>query len=380
MTSLGARYTALVVLITGLAACGDSASPPAPSPVAAEATLRNLDIQGPGQIAPGTEAQFVVTARFSDGSSRDVTSQAVLSVSNHECLECAPDDVLTVRVDGTVRAFTAGEAWLRAQYNGQEMSKEILAIPDGTYKVSGLVTDVESGGMGVNGAQIDVGSEAGKLTAMTSSFGAYRVYGVRGATTVLVTRHDYQPLRQSLAVDAHRSLDLQVRPVLRRAGEVHTLTIRAARDCPPAGTDGALPDVARQRRYTAMLATAVDNRVFARLTGAQFATIPAAYGNMGGDGFVGYTQENGFLFWMKGYYVDFDAYAYPDVVEQISDALFFTFWGSTSITGGSRATGYLDGVIALFDKDMRPGANGNWQALPPIASCQSQRHEFTLTH
>jgi hypothetical protein len=79
MTSLGARYTALVVLITGLAACGDSASPPAPSPVAAEATLRNLDIQGPGQISRRvTEAQFVVTARFSDGRSRDVTSQAVL--------------------------------------------------------------------------------------------------------------------------------------------------------------------------------------------------------------------------------------------------------------------------------------------------------------
>jgi hypothetical protein len=69
MTSLGARYSASVVLIAGLAACGDSASPPAPSPVAAEATLSNLDIQGPGQIAPGTEAQFVVTARFSDASS-----------------------------------------------------------------------------------------------------------------------------------------------------------------------------------------------------------------------------------------------------------------------------------------------------------------------
>lgn len=57
------------------------------------------------------------------------------------------------------------------------------------------------------------------------------------------------------------------------------MTIRAAADCPTTG-EGSLPAGARERRFVAVVAHSGD-RLFVKLSGAQFATAP---GNMGGTG------------------------------------------------------------------------------------------------
>ena len=364
-----------IVVLGWMAGCGDSASPPAPSP-AVEAVVTRIDIEGPTDIAPGTEAQFVVMARLSDGSPRDVTGQSELSMATG-CAECS--DALTLRDGGIVRALRAGEGMLLATYGQQARGKSLIAVPAGTYRLTGTINNFEGGGERVAGARVDARSAAGAITTTTNGSGQYRLFGASSGTTVSVVKTGYQPLQEVVDVQAHQTVDFQLHPVTKRSSETYTLTIRAASDCAPLGAEGALPADARERRYAATLSTTVDNRVFARLSGARCATVSPVSGGMGGDGFSGAVEAKGFEFSIvgfDGYY--YDRYPYPDLVEQISDSLFLVVSGEAHVTGGRVITGKLHGQLALFDNDLRTARNSS--DLQPIASCYSTRHEFTLTH
>ena len=211
---------------------------------------------------------------------------------------------------------------------------------------------------------------------LTAGLGEYRAFGVRGATRVTVVSEYHTPLQHQLVVDRHTELNLQVRPIIVRADEAATIDIRAAPECAPAGLDDALPEAARQRRYAARLTTAKDDRVFVRLAGGNFASFPSTGGASQGSGFTGQRVTGGLFFGIAGYYSDFESLSFPDVFEQLADGTFFTFDGSTTISGGSRLSGPLDGTLAVYTADF---GSGWWNPRQRIAGCTSTRHEFVLT-
>ena len=285
-----------IVVLGWLAGCGDSASPPAPSP-AGEAVVTRIDIEGPTEIAPGTETQFVLLARLSDGSARDVTGQAELSMATG-CAECS--DALTLRDGGIVR--TPGR---RGPAVGDLRP---AGARQGPHRRPGRHLSADGHHQQLRGRWREGRRRACRRTLGRRSdhddderLRRYRLYGASGGTTLSVVKNGYQPLQEVVDVKAHQTVDFQLHPVTKRSGETYTLTIRAASDCALVGAEGALPAEARERRYGAMLSTTVDNRVFARLSGARFATVSPLSGGMGGDGFTGAVEPKGFGFSIVGW-------------------------------------------------------------------------------
>jgi hypothetical protein len=375
---------AAVVLAASAHACSDRSPSAAPSPLPPpEPVLSRIRVEGPAQIEPGTDAQFTVWARFDDGTETDVTAKARLTETGVGCYECDETPILRIGESGVVHAVAVGEAGLYASYtHGQREAVDghhrVLVLPAGTFKLSGRVTEADSGGLSASYVEVQVDSETGRLRTHATANGEYRVFGVRGATLVAVVSDYHESLQHRLVVDGHLELNLQIRPIIVRANEAFTLVLEAADDCAPPGVPGALPDAARQRRYTATLTTTKDDRVFVRLTGADFATYPLDGGGTGGNGFVGQRITGGLFFGIRGYYNDGEGLSYPDILERLSLSQFLTLEGATTISGGSRMSGALDGTVAVYDVDLRPGPGGWWQPRQPIASCTSAHHEFIL--
>jgi hypothetical protein len=109
---------ASLVLFGVLSACGEDRPvptqpsqqpnvtvPPAAAP-SGQATLSSCRVEGPASVPPGESARFRATARYSDGSSRDVTNEVTWSSEDAS--------ILTVTAGGTATARNIGEAELRA--------------------------------------------------------------------------------------------------------------------------------------------------------------------------------------------------------------------------------------------------------------------------
>jgi hypothetical protein len=365
-------------------ACGDRSPAAAPSAVPrADPVLSRVRVEGPEQIAPGTDAKFTVWARFDDGTETDVTAKAQLTETAVGCYECDDQPILRIGEGGVVHAVAVGEAGLHASYTdgpreAVDGHHRVLVLPAGTFKLSGRIIEADSGGLSASHVEVQIDSEAGRIGTSSTGNGEYRAFGVRGATRVTVVSDYHESLQHRLVVDGHLELNLQVRPIIVRANEAATLLLRAAGDCAPLGAAGALPEAARQRRYAATLTTAKDDRVFVRLTGADFATFPLDGGGTGGNSFVGQRIGTAMFFGIRGYHNDDESFSYPDILERLSEFQFLTLAGTTTIMGGSRMSGALDGTFAVYDVDLRPGPVGWWQPRQSIASCTSAHHEFTL--
>lgn len=365
------------------AGCGERATPAAPTPAQPDPVLSRIRVEGPARIAPGSDTKFTVWARFTDATERDVTEHARLVETNVGCDGCEASPILRIGEGGMVHAVAVGEAGLLASYRHEQHEAvdghhRVLVLPEGTFRLSGALIEVDSGGRRIQDVEVRLSSEAGHLRTQTSVVGIYNFYGVRGVTRLTVVSDYHERLQHDLVVDDDKVLDFQIRPVILRADEAASLVISAAAEC-PTSADGALPEAARQRRYAAMLTTAKDDRVFVRLTGGHFATFPLEGGGTGGNGFVGQRSGSGYFFGIRGFHNDFESVSYPDILEQLSESQFLTFEGATTISGGSRLHGRLEGTIAVYGADLRPGPGGWWQPREATARCTSANHEFTLT-
>jgi hypothetical protein len=119
-TSVRDAIVLLPMLAVLAAACDrrhDLGPPPDPRPLA-------LRIDGPSQIVPGIEAQFLAIQTWTDGSNRDVTASAQWTSSNPA--------VLSVNA-GSTRALAAGEVGLTAQLGPlTTQPKSVQVIPTTT--------------------------------------------------------------------------------------------------------------------------------------------------------------------------------------------------------------------------------------------------------
>lgn len=113
---IGFAFVAVAGMVVGTG-CG-SGSPTGPDPVSSPppvttpaATLTGVRVEGLASLAEGGTVQLKAMAAYSDGSSRDVSTQATWSSSR--------PSVASVSATGLVTAVTAGTADLSASYQGQ---------------------------------------------------------------------------------------------------------------------------------------------------------------------------------------------------------------------------------------------------------------------
>jgi hypothetical protein len=129
---------ATIVILIGmaLAACGDgSGTTPTLTAPTVVGALR-IEMAAPDSIPPGESVQLTAIIFRPDGSTEDVTRQAQWSSSH--------TGVLRVAADGVATAVSHGEASISVRHQGRSAAKMVLAVPTGTFKLAGIVTEAGS--------------------------------------------------------------------------------------------------------------------------------------------------------------------------------------------------------------------------------------------
>jgi hypothetical protein len=333
-----------------------SPSVPLPAPV-----VTRFTIDGPASVPPGQTAQYTATASFADGSTRDVTREAVWRAEAN-CCPVPSTPALTISNDGVATGLNPGEVFVYAFLGPSRSSfKNVLVLHAGTFRHHGFVDDA---GVPVPDARVTVveGSATG-LATTTDLIGQYRLYGVSGPTDVAVTKPGYAEQKQELTVTGnHQSLTfhLSLSGPREDVGGTYTLTITAAAECA-----SKLPAEARERTYQAVL-TQTGARLTATLQGGTFYTSGTERYNT----FDGAVETGGLRFFIAG--VDYyDPFGHADVLDQLTASTYFSMGGRVMLTGTSaRRSGSLDGAIEIF------GAPPRYDF---IASCMAKGHRVELT-
>ena len=348
--------------IVGLLACNDRppGSPVAPLPPGATPMITRIEIGGPASVPPGEDAQLSATARLTDGSSRDVTTEAHWNSAN--------PTVLSVSPEGRATGHQAGEAMVSANIGPALATSEVIVIPRSTFRIVGLVTEADGRSAAVVGARVAVTAGPGAgLFATTGEDGRYRLYGVAGDVELRITKDGYQPHAQRYQIADHVMLNAQLAllaPRLDAAG-TYTLTIAAAEEC-----RASIPEELRLRNYTAVL-TQSGSQLDVRLQGATFAV---SVGRRG-DWFSGRAEPTQVVFNLSRFdssYYGYYGNGYGDLVEQLADARYLIVAGLARATeSGAGFSGSLDGSLTVL--------TGKLKSFPAVeVACRSAAHRFTL--
>jgi hypothetical protein len=359
---LSAGMTALA--LAGLLVACDDKSPtaptpptsPPPRPAPAPVVLARLEVSGPATVAPGESVKFTATAFYSDGASRDVSSDATW--------DAGTSSVLSVTSEGVATGNERGVAIVRAAFNGRTSSKSVMVLPAGTFRLTVRVHDAH---VPVPGAQVTVAAGVwGEFVQTTNFNGTVVFYGVAGDIEVRVNAPGYLEYRERLQVTDHQQLDTV--PTLASPREnvagLYTLTVGAAPEC-----QSTLPGELTERTYVASL-DQNERDLIVTLQGATFY----GSGNQRKNTFRGTLHVDRMTFvigaaYYSYYYRGFSRF--PDIFDELTPSTYFAMSGSVTVTGsGSRRSGSLDGAIEVLLGPPR---------FDPVASCKSSGHRFELT-
>jgi hypothetical protein len=317
-----------------LAWCGDndrSRSPTAPTSPTPVAAVLSLEITGATTLtAIGQTSQLTAIARFDNGSSRDVTAEAMWRAFNAAVVSLSPA--------GSLRAIAPGRTGITAQFQTKLVSREVLVLPSGTFILRGRIT--EAGNLPVAAAKVEIvdGPHAGKFT--NSGFdGAYELFGIAGQVMVMASRGEYISQTKSASMTDDRMLDFELQPrvaPIALAGN-YRVTFAVSSAC-----NAALPEAARVRSYGATIAQDAA-RVEVELSDAQFAVNPR---DNRGRRFSARLRGNALSFTMGDTYYGY----FEDLVEQLDPTTYLTINGyATANASPSQISGPLQGVIAVWD-------------------------------
>jgi len=233
-----ASLIAMSFLLT-LACHGDNGSTTGTTIVAPAPTLVGVSLSPIVQkVAPGQTTQLRATARYGDGSTKDVTSQATWTTSQSK--------VATVSA-GAVTGVAMGRATVYAIFERLSASLNLVVEPDGTFVLTGNVT--EPGGIQVGNATVEVISGPANQT-LTNSGGFYELFGMTDNSIVRFGKTGYFDERRTVtsATDPQR-LDVEITP--RTAPTTVAGTYRMTITAPASCT--ILPADLRIRTYTARI-------------------------------------------------------------------------------------------------------------------------------
>jgi hypothetical protein len=233
-------------------------------------------------------------------------------------------------------------------------------LPEGTFKLAGVVTDE---GTGLDGVTVAVIGGTGEgLSAITDLSGSYRLYGVAGSVRLHAKKLGYENRTEALEVTTHRTADIRMsfageRP---RLAGTYEMTVTAASHC------SSLTSAARTRSYTANVEQD-GARLSVVLTGADFIVSDGF-----GDRFEGTVIGDRVTF-RPG--IDFYYYFYylgkGSLVERFPPTALFINGMVSARQTATGLTGPLSGVIGLTRT-----------ATPPFTSFASAcygGHDFVMT-
>jgi len=203
-----AIVTVLLVVLT--AACsgnnGSAPSPTAPTPgVTAPTTIKSVDISS--AFATGNMYQLVATARFSDGTTRIVTTAANWESSN--------TSVAIVSQTGLVTIVTTGNVDVRATYQGISGSFPLLVgAPPPRVTLQGVVWEIPPNQRPLPGARVEIvgGPDAGK-SAVADSTGKYKFGDLYAGLIILkTTLNGYEMWQGGFTLFGDRQQDAWLSP------------------------------------------------------------------------------------------------------------------------------------------------------------------------
>ncbi len=347
----------LACLLVGLAVTcgGDNPSSPSPTPPGPPASsVTGLTISGDASLtSPSETSQLTATAALADGSTQDVTALSAWNSSD--------GSIITMSGTGLMTAVALGTAVVEANYRGHTDLLDARVMPDGSFILSGSVTEPVD--LPISDALVEVigGGTVGPR-ATVAEFGSYRFVGVSGTVSVKASRSGYRSEEQSVTMSKDRTVNLELQPTTAPAQMAGTyeLTLTASSSC-----SALLPREARSRTYTARIEQS-GATVEVSLSGADFVDTNGYYCRPGpADHFTGVVRGNKAFFDLNagGGFYSRDCFA---VAERLSDTANLGIDGSGEGTiSSSKISGTLDGVFQIFPDS------------PSV--CAAKNHRFTFS-
>ena len=281
-----------------------------------------LEILGPSSLTPGSSATYSLKEYLPGGATR-MAESAIWTSSNRSVLEITRSGAATTQL-------VSGETIVSVNSSGLISAKEVLVLPEGTFRLVGRVIDAISN-LALSEARVEV---AGGPAATTDASGYYRLYGVPASLEIRVTRHGYRAVVESIQLTAHSTRDFQLLDTASVSYAGHyTLTVQAA--C--TDSDKPLTKELQRRTYDAqILQSGGDLEV--RLSGARFSVSDGR-----GDRFKGQVTAGGATFTMESDYFGWD------VVELTEDGWYLLIHGTSATMGSpSGLSGRLVGVFTTL--------------------------------
>lgn len=334
MTRIGAIAASLgglAVAISICAACDKTPTRPAPPLLIpnGKPVLTRVEISGPDTIAPGTRVTYTLTGFFSDGTSRDVTAQAVWRSTN--------EAAAAIDQSGVATGGSTGDTLISGAIPPYGSAKSVAVAPPGTFRLLGSVVE-EVSNLRISSAEVEVRGATGLLTRTTTGFdGSFRLLGVPADAELRVTHDGYVAHTQRLQLSEQTTVQVTLKlaaPVADVSGS-YTMTI-AVSECPNLNP-APLIDEFRLRTYTAIV-TQVGSTIHVTLAGPRIVGV-----------FTGRVLGGRASFVLKGFeslpytYYSTDV---PDVVEWLPDSTVLVPSGNADLTASAnRWDGTLKGSM-----------------------------------
>lgn len=318
-------YLAAAAVLGTFAASCDDGPPGGPSQIQAV----RLELRGPSSIAPGQTASYSAIEHMSDGASRPASTTTWTS-SDASLVSVTPAGVATTQP-------RTGEVVITARAGRLGVSREVLVLPDGTFRLAGRITDTGTPGQPIPDVRVEI---TGGPAATSGTDGGYRLYGAPGDGEIRVTRDGYRPHVQRLQLAGNGALNFVLEPdgTLGTYDGAYTLTVEAAPSC--ATASGALPEDLRRRSYGAVIRQ-TGFQLVVELTDPQFLRRQFAPGNT----FRGLVVPGGARFDLLTEYY----YSVADVAELLADGSVLSPSGRATLTGSPTGlSGSLSGWISHY--------------------------------
>lgn len=198
------RIALVMTAVLGIAACdGTPGSPTASGPLAP--TVTSLTIGGNTSITGiGGTTQLTATARYSDGTTQEVTAEARWSSSN--------DDVVRVISPGLIRGERYGQGDVRVTYasgrGAASGNAQVRVTPVGAFL---LTVSVSDHGYATDAARVQVTSPAGMFSVTTDLWGVVCLPAA-GDAVVQVEKAGFRTITRSLTVTSDQIIEVVLQP------------------------------------------------------------------------------------------------------------------------------------------------------------------------
>jgi hypothetical protein len=328
---LSFRAAVLAFILVGLVmACDDPVSKNPTSPTVP--SVVGIQINGPDTVAPGQSAQFSAELRLSDGAVKSTSAATVRWRTSSPSIQVSQSGLVTASSNG-------GEATLTAEAIPQttiRATKSLVFVPDGTFRVTGVVRDADPPAPGIAGARVEVSGTS--VATTTDGGGNYRLYGVPPSAEIQVTAAGYRTVTQSVQLTTHTTQNFSVvlaSPRLSLNGSFLVM-VDVVGSC--LGTP-ALLDELKHRTYEAN-ATTSGAVVNIQLTEPRFKVT-----NGLGSSFSGRADATSIRFTLND-----DYYQLPSVVERLSSGAHLVPYGSATTTpANGGVSGVMSGGVINYD-------------------------------